>query len=293
MQSSRGKMRVNLHKAVALFLAVPGIAVLLLGIGRATAPRAEPNPRTAQASRPTLWGGRMAVLPKMVLWAWERPEDLRFIDPRTTGVAFLQRTIFLDGDGIVDRPRLQPLRLPPGTRLIAVTRIEASRRRRGSSTQEVSPGPSAATAGLVASLIAEFEHIPAVVGVQVDFDATSSERAFYRELLVALRQQLPASMPLSITALASWCQGDMWLAGLPIDEAVPMLFRMGAGDREVRLVLGDGTDFVAPACRESLGLSTDEPLPLFRQFAGRRVYIFHPRPWSGTAAPKLPLEGRP
>ncbi|HJY85707.1 MAG TPA: DUF3142 domain-containing protein [Candidatus Acidoferrales bacterium] len=235
----------------------------------------------------------MPTLPKVVLWAWERPEDLRFIDPQTTGVAYLARTIFLDGDTILDRPRLQPLWVPPGTRLIAVTRVETSRRRQGPSPREASPAPSAATAGLVASLIAEFGHFPAVVGVQVDFDATSSERAFYRALLVSLRQQLPASMPLSITALASWCQEDTWLADLPIDEAVPMLFRMGAGDREVRLRLAEGTDFAAPVCRKSLGLSTDEPPPPFRRFDGRRVYIFHPRPWSRTAARKLAQDGRP
>ncbi len=30
-----------------------------------------------------------------------------------------------------------------------------------------------------------------------------------------------------MTALASWCAGDDWLRDLPVDEAVPMLFRMG------------------------------------------------------------------
>src|SRR5215471_8046549 len=150
MQSSRGKMPRNLYRAIVLLLAVPGIAVLLLGIGQATARRAERNPRTERASRPSPWGRRMAALPKVVLWAWERPEDLRFIDPQTTGVAYLARTVFLDGDAILDRPHLQPLWVPPGTRLIAVTRVETSRRRQGPSPREASPGPSAATADLVA-----------------------------------------------------------------------------------------------------------------------------------------------
>ncbi|MBV9442948.1 MAG: hypothetical protein JO217_09650 [Acidobacteriaceae bacterium] len=31
-----------------------------------------------------------------MLWAWERPDDLRFVDVRKAGVAFLAPTIFFD-----------------------------------------------------------------------------------------------------------------------------------------------------------------------------------------------------
>lgn len=37
--------------------------------------------------------------PKLILWAWERPEDLRFIVPGATGVAFLASTITIE-DGV-------------------------------------------------------------------------------------------------------------------------------------------------------------------------------------------------
>jgi hypothetical protein len=57
---------------------------------------------------------------------------------------------------------------------------------------------------------------------------------------------------------------------------------MGPGAREISLHLKGGGDFRAPACRQSLGVSTDEPLPNLP--AGRRLYIFSPRAWtSGTA----------
>ena len=46
-------------------------------------------------------------MPRVVLWAWERPVDLRFIDPRKAGVAFLARTIHLRGNEAVVRERLQ------------------------------------------------------------------------------------------------------------------------------------------------------------------------------------------
>src|SRR5687767_16011817 len=65
--------------------------------------------------------------PAVILWAWERPEDLTFIDPQKTGVAFLAKTITLRGDKVLVRPRLQPLTLPEGAKTIAVVRIETDR----------------------------------------------------------------------------------------------------------------------------------------------------------------------
>src|SRR5687767_2836928 len=63
-------------------------------------------------------------LPSLMLWAWERPVDLRAL-PAGAGVAFLAQTITASSGAIVISPRRQPLRVDPGARLIAVTRIEA------------------------------------------------------------------------------------------------------------------------------------------------------------------------
>jgi hypothetical protein len=54
---------------------------------------------------------RMAAVPRLMLWTWERPEDLRFLDPERAGVAFLAGTVRLTRGGIDFRPRLQPLRV--------------------------------------------------------------------------------------------------------------------------------------------------------------------------------------
>jgi hypothetical protein len=78
-----------------------------------------------------------------------------------------------------------------------------------------------------------------------------------------------------MTALASWCDRDGWVEGLPVSEAVPMLFRMGAGEPK-------GTrDFRLGACRASFGISTDE-LPADLPH-GRRLFVFHPRAWDEDA----------
>ena len=212
-------------------------------------------------------------MPQHILWAWERPEDLTFIDTHTTGVAFLAGTIFLSEDKALVRPRLQPLRVPPKARLISVTRVETDRRAK----------PSLSTAQQKETVHAILESInrPGVEAVQIDFDAKDSEREFYRALLFDLRRRLPASLPLTTTTLASRCASNEWLKDLPIDEAVPMIFRMGADAQQVRGLLASGGDFKSPACRSSVGVSTDEPLPSSSSiFKNRRAYIFNPQSWS-------------
>jgi hypothetical protein len=217
----------------------------------------------------------MSAVPSLVLWAWERPEDLRFLDPTRVGVAFLAATARLGRKGMSYRPRVQALQVARETRLVAVVRIETAVR--AVLDQE--------TATRVAGEIARAGRLPGVIAVQVDFDATASERTFYRGLLVELRHQLPASMPISITALTSWCIGDRWMKGLPIDEAVPMLFRMGVGHAEVRNWMRSGHDFREAVCRTSLGISLDEPWPKLPR--GRRLYAFSPSPWTERSLQNL------
>ncbi|MGA9770260.1 MAG: DUF3142 domain-containing protein [Blastocatellia bacterium] len=223
---------------------------------------------------------RMSEFPDIILWAWERPEDLRFINTDQIGVAFLAQTLYLRNDRVIVRPRLQPLSVLPETKLIAVTRIESNH----SAQLSVAERTQAVTA------IAELVRNERVRAIQIDFDARVSEREFYRDLLFDLRRDLPPTVRLSITALASWCMSDDWLAGLPIDEAVPMLFRMGVDRANILARLEAGTDFSNAVARNSLGLSTDEPLTALP--AGRRVYVFNPQRWSEQSAQKIVGEVR-
>lgn len=229
---------------------------------------------------PSLSGNQMPAMPSTVLWAWERPEDLGFINPREVGVAFLAMNLRLLEDRVRATPRLQALVVPPETRLIAVVRIEADRVR----VPRLSENQLRAA---TEEIVRQADGRRGVIAVQIDFDATRSERPFYRELIRAVRQQLPSSFALSMTALVSWCIGDDWLSDLPIDEAVPMFFRMGADSRQALLHLSSGANFRSSACRSSLGISTDEPIASFPR-AGR-IYIFHPKPWSPVAVREVLL----
>jgi hypothetical protein len=51
--------------------------------------------------------------PRLILWAWERPESLTFIVPRSTGVAYLAGTLSVGDNKFTWRSRMQPLFLPP------------------------------------------------------------------------------------------------------------------------------------------------------------------------------------
>ena len=215
---------------------------------------------------------RLRSFPKLMLWAWERPEDLRAIDPRTMGVAYLAQTLTLRGYDVLRKPRLQPLRVPHGTAMMAVTRIEVDR------AMPFSPDERTREA-VITELLGHLR--PEVRGLQLDFDARVSERPFYRELLVELRRRMDPGMPLSMTVLASWALFDDWIRDFPVDEGVPMCFDMGADGPAVMARLRERRDFLVPLARRALGIGLREPPPWIPK--NRRLYIFSHQPWDGAA----------
>jgi hypothetical protein len=254
------------HRLRFALVALAGASLLLLAAFRFEAKRDVIVNRAASATR-------FASLPATVLWAWERPEKLDYVNPQKVGVAFLAKTIYLRADGVVSRPRLQPLAVPGAAAVIAVARIE--------SEPDSSPTLSQRQMNAAATEISELGSLPNVVMVQVDFDARVSQRDFYRNLLINLRRKLPQSTLLSITALASWCKSDNWLDDLPIDEAVPMLFRMGIERNQFLAQLAAGGRFSASICQTSAGVSTDETFPQLPRV--QRLYVFNPDAWSPTS----------
>ncbi|HSS19074.1 MAG TPA: hypothetical protein VLL54_03305 [Pyrinomonadaceae bacterium] len=213
------------------------------------------------------------TLPPIILWAWERPEDLEFLDAQRFGVAFLAQTLTLTADDVIFKPRHQPLKVSPATKLIAVTRIESQKK------TGTKPGLTVAQRERLVTLINRTLELPNVSAVQIDFDAVLSEREFYRSLLEELRQKVPSDTPISMTALASFCIGDPWLTDLPVDEAVPMVFRMGADDKKIKSFLLADNDFVEPLCRNSYGIALDEPVTM-KFKATRRLYVFADHSWT-------------
>ena len=213
----------------------------------------------------------MRALPGLMLWAWERSEDLRRLSP-DVGVAFLAQTITLHDNRVAVDRRRQPLQISPSTAIVATTRVEAP----GLDGRPLTDDQATE----VARLIQRTSHLPRVAAVQIDFDATLSQRSFYRTLIAALRRELPPAVPISITALASWCVEDRWLHELDVDEIVPAIFRMGPSNERFRK-LGAGSAWPETRCRGAIGTSLDEPTALDR--VPGRVYVFSPRPWDSPA----------
>ena len=219
-------------------------------------------------------------MPKKILWAWERKEDLRFLDPEKFGVAFLAQLLNLQKDDVNFNPRRQPLELPPNIYLIAVTRIETVKE------NSKRPNLSDEQKKKIVALVKKTLELPNVKAIQIDFDVVVSERNFYRGLINDLKKELPVNTPLTITSLASWCVGDSWFNDFPIDEAVPMAFVMGADDKSIRDFLAKDNDWREPLCRGSYGVSIDEPLNI-KFKPERRIYYFKSKAWDKSDLEKL------
>jgi len=211
-------------------------------------------------------------LPQVMLWAWERNEDLRFLDAwpaaARPGIAYLQATIYLRGSRVILRKRVGALELPQTAVELPVVRIESD----ATSPPTLEPSQQQALASAILAVLQPLGHRQ----LQLDFEAVASQRMFYRGLLAKLRSRLGARFPISMTALTSWCLEDRWLRRLPVDEIVPMFYRLGPDGGRLRLALERGTD-LAPECQAAHGFTTDEPFVHLPH--PRRIYLFSPVPW--------------
>jgi hypothetical protein len=209
--------------------------------------------------------------PKPVLWAWERPEDLRFAGS-SVDVAAMTGFVVLSGDHVWARGRRFVLHTALGARRIAMVHVQIDPRH----TLVWSRALRDRTAGAVLA----YAKSPGFDGVQVDFEVAASQHQALLDLLADVRAGLPAKTSLSMTALASWCDTEDWLKGADVDEIVPMLFRMGPRGEALRARLAHGGDFANPRCRTAIGVATDSlpgGLP-----AGRRIYLFDPKSWTSA-----------
>ncbi|WP_426745520.1 hypothetical protein VZQ01_31925 [Myxococcus faecalis] len=175
------------------------LAALLLLLGLAVSCPLQPAPPLA---------------PRVVLWAWERPEDLSFLANPSVEVSVLLATLELRASRWRTHSRQQPIRLPAGKRPRGTIRLEM---RDGASLAHYSPAQLRG----VAQRLVDLARARDVSMLQIDFDARESEQAAYLVLLRQTRELLGASRPLSITGLASWCTQGSWLEQAPWTRSSP------------------------------------------------------------------------
>jgi hypothetical protein len=131
--------------------------------------------------------------PVIVLWAWERPEDLRFAGP-DFGVAVLAGSVVLAGQTVRVAGRRYPALTLPRQRIVGVVHVEIDRR------EPLVWSPSQREAAI--ARILELADNPRFDEIQIDFEVRASERQALLDVLRAVRATLPAGRELSMTALA-------------------------------------------------------------------------------------------
>ena len=210
----------------------------------------------------------LTQFPQKVAWAWERPEDLTWL-PNDAAVAYVASAITLEGDQIKVRPRAFPLKVRSDTLVIPVVHVDASLR--------LPPSLSVRQRDLIAEQLLKFADQTQSPMVQLDFEARRSQRAFLQDVVATVRRSLPQRQALSMTALASWCAGDFWLADLQADEIVPMAFRMAKDEESIRNLLASKKAFPKRRCQNAIGFATDEPKV---DVSAARRYFFSPVAWT-------------
>lgn len=201
-------------------------------------------------------------LPGEFWWYWDRPAAQLPTPAPDVGAAVVVMHVYLSGARASRVPRRSALPLPPGVAVVPVVHVEVDR--------AVAFAGSEEQMRYLGRTVIDAARRAASGLVQLDFEARKSQREFWRATVGFIKAGLPAGTRLSVTALASWCHEDRWLSGLPVDEIVPMYFRLGRArdDYVARSAAGVGE----PRCALAHGLADDEaPWPV--KLPGRR-YLF-------------------
>ncbi|MDQ1920293.1 hypothetical protein [Massilia pseudoviolaceinigra] len=241
---------------------------------------------SSASSRPPVHPA-LAALPAAMIWAWERPEDLRWL-PAGIGVAYVASSVLLQGDEALVYRRATPLLLAAGVPRVPVLHVDMSWRQ--------PPVLSEAQSRRVADELLRLAGRANRNVVQLDFEVRRSQRPFLARTIGAIRARLDPAIALSVTALASWCLDDYWLHEIAADEVVPMAFRMGGDQHALRARLLQQRGFTRARCGAAIGFSTDEPMMAVRE---GRHYYFSPQAWSAArwqavrSAPRSSIPSRP
>ena len=279
--------------------------LLLLAGSQAVPAKSIPAKTAAPAPAFATRQAALAALPPLMLWVGERPDDTRSwlanstrssksaeagdaagadLQAQRIGVAVLDSTVLLRDGSATVRRRQQALRLPPEwsasgrllpkAPLVTIVHVDMASGAHKPALNERQKQT------IVRAVTAAAKRSPSQV-VQLDFEVMHSQKPFLADVIQRSRAALPDNVALSITAQASWCVGDAWLADLPVDEVVPMAFRM-SGDvkRTQEILLHDGR-FPRPECQPSLGLALNEQ-PWPDKLRSQRLYLFNRAAWSAT-----------
>lgn len=208
--------------------------------------------------------------PKIYIWAWERTEDLRFLKNSNITIVYYAGDVVIKNGEIDITPRRNMLFLPPNNPTIPLVRIDNFDKADVLDDQRLND---------IKKFIVQICSIKGISGCQIDFDALTSERSFYTKLISAVKKEIPPNIPLSITALVSWCDKYSWLDKTEIDFAVPMFYRLGPDSTKIRNNRVGQTFMKAKKCQSAVGVATDEQMPTRDYLQKKDIYFFNPQSW--------------
>lgn len=210
---------------------------------------------------------------KIYVWAWERPEDLRFLGKYKNNIVI----VYYAGDVVIKKggmeitPRRNKLLLPQDVSTIPLIRIDNFDKANILDSRRLED---------IKKFIVQVCSITGILGCQIDFDALTSEYPFYTKLISEVKKEIPPNIPLSITALVSWCDKYSWLDKTEIDFAVPMFYRLGPDSAQIQNGRVGETFLKSGKCQNAIGIATDEQIPRKDYLRGKEAYFFNPQPWT-------------
>ncbi len=187
--------------------------------------------------------------PREFWWYWDRPAAQLPPPAPGVGAAVLVTHVIFSGQGYILQPRRSALRLPQGTATMPVVHVEVDPARAFAA--------NAAQSDALRAAVLDAVRRGSSTWVQLDFEARRSQRAFWRTAVHSIKAALPAGVRLSVTALASWCYGDRWIGDAPVDEIVPMYFRLRQTRRDY--ILRSAAGVSEARCASAYGVADDEP----------------------------------
>jgi hypothetical protein len=266
-----------------LVLVASAVALTLTSRYRA----AEEQQQQQQRQQPAAANEIAASLAQGVAWIWPSsngPQSKPGAAAPYRQAAVLVESLVLRAHGVQHGGRQQPLPLPAGVALVPVLHIE-------SAPDAPNEFTTTQQQAVLAAVRRQAGTAAAGAGVlQIDFEAPARQREAYRALITAVRAALPTGVRLSITALAHWCTQSDWLDRLPVDEVVPMLYRLGPQADKWRKRFTHGDPNLARRCRgPALGFATNDPPPLALLTQATRPYWFDESAWANPSRPPVHL----
>lgn len=206
---------------------------------------------------------------EQIAWLWDKSALPEWSQRHA---AVVVEHIHLTGDDVRSRPRLDSAPLLASTRVTPVVHVEVS-------TVNPPVGIERSRAHILRSMRRAAD-LSTSGWIQLDMEARPSQREFYHSLVREIKDNLPSTIQLSVTALAWWCRSPAWLDALAADEVVPMVFRMGKDAESLRRMWSTAPGKLHPRCRYgAIGQAMQEPLAENASGRYSKIYSFDAKHW--------------